>query len=77
MITRKSPRELALMQAANGLVASVLAELGRLVAPGVSTLDLDEVAERHVRDAGAVPAFKGYNGYPSTLCASVLSLIHI
>lgn len=71
MITRKSPRELELMHAANGLVASVLAELGRLVAPGVSTLDLDEVAERHVLDAGAVPAFKGYHGFPSTLCASV------
>ncbi len=71
MITRKSPQELELMHAANGLVASVLAKLRRLVAPGVSTLDLDAVAERHVRDAGAVPAFKGYHGYPSALCASV------
>ena len=71
MITRKSPQELELMHAANRLVASVLAKLRRLVAPGVSTLDLDAVAERHVRDAGAVPAFKGYHGYPSALCASV------
>lgn len=71
MITRKSPAELELMRAANGLVASVLAELRRLVAPGVSTLDLDAVAERMVLEAGAVPAFKGYHGYPATLCASV------
>jgi methionyl aminopeptidase len=71
MITRKSAPELELMRAANGLVASVLAALRRLVAPGVSTLELDVVAERQVLEAGAVPAFKGYHGYPATLCASV------
>jgi methionyl aminopeptidase len=71
MITRKSPAELELMSAANGLVASVLAALRRLVAPGVSTHDLDAVADRMVLEAGAVPAFKGYHGYPATLCASV------
>ncbi len=71
MITRKSAPELELMRAANGLVASVLAALRRLVAPGVSTLELDDVAERQVLEAGAVPAFKGYHGYPATLCASV------
>ena len=71
MITRKSAPELELMRAANGLVASVLAALRRLVAPGVSTLELDAVAERQVLEAGAVPAFKGYHGYPATLCASV------
>ncbi len=69
MITRKSAQELELMRAANGLVASVLAALRRLVAPGVSTLELDVVAERQVLEAGAVPAFKGYHGYPATLCA--------
>src|SRR5512145_31585 len=42
-----------------------------LVVPGVTTAKLDEVAERAVRDAGAVPAFKGYHGYPSTICASI------
>ncbi|MDA1093743.1 MAG: type I methionyl aminopeptidase [Acidobacteria bacterium] len=71
MIIRKSPAELELMRAANGLVATVLAELRRMVAPGVSTLDLDAVAERMIVEAGAVPAFKGYHGYPATLCASV------
>jgi methionyl aminopeptidase len=59
------------MRAANVLVASVLAELASMVAPGVSTQELDEVAERLVREGGGEPAFKGYRGYPATLCASV------
>ena len=59
------------MRAANALVADVLAELAAMVAPGVSTRDLDIVAERLVRERGAEPAFKGYRGYPATLCASV------
>ncbi len=71
MIVRKSPAEIDRMRAANALVAEVLSELRRLVAPGVSTLELDAAAERRIREGGAVPAFKGYQGYPSTLCASV------
>src|SRR5512132_4540365 len=59
------------MRAANALVAEVLAELAGMVAPGVTTKDLDATAERLVRDGGAEPAFKGYRGYPCTLCASV------
>ena len=59
------------MRAANALVAEVLAELATMVAAGVTTRDLDQAAERLVRDGGAEPAFKGYRGYPSTLCASV------
>jgi methionyl aminopeptidase len=59
------------MRTANQLVAEVLAELAADVAPGVTTADLDRLAERLVRDAGAEPAFKGYRGYPATLCASV------
>ena len=71
MIVRKSPAEIDRMRAANALVADVLSELRRLAAPGVSTLELDALAERRIRAAGAVPAFKGYHGYPATLCASV------
>jgi methionyl aminopeptidase len=71
VIVCKSPAELERMRAANALVADVLAELATLVAPGVTTKDLDEAAEKLVRDGGAEPAFKGYRGYPSTLCASV------
>ena len=71
MIVCRSQAEIARMRTANQLVADVLAELEAAVAPGVTTADLDRLAERLVRDAGAEPAFKGYRGYPATLCASV------
>ena len=71
MIVCKSAREIERMRAANLLVADVLAELAALVAPGVTTADLDQEAERLVRAGGAEPAFKGYRGYPATLCASI------
>jgi methionyl aminopeptidase len=71
VIVCKSPAEIDRMRAANALVAEVLAELATMVAPGVTTRDLDEAAERLVRAGGAEPAFKGYRGYPATLCASV------
>ena len=70
MIVEKSPAELKKMRTANALVADVLNELCSLVAPGVTTEELDAVAEKRIREAGAVPAFKGYHGYPATLCAS-------
>jgi len=71
VIVCKSPAELEKMRAANQLVAQVLEELAAMVAPGVTTADLDAAAEARVRAAGAEPAFKGYRGYPATLCASV------
>ena len=71
MIVCKSPAEIERMRVANALVADVLAELGSMVAPGVTTGELDAEAERLVRERGAEPAFKGYRGYPATLCASV------
>jgi methionyl aminopeptidase len=71
VIVCKSPAEIERMRAANALVADVLAELATMVAPGVTTLDLDAAAETLVRAGGAEPAFKGYRGYPCTLCASV------
>jgi methionyl aminopeptidase len=71
VIVCKSPAEIEKMRAANQLVAKVLEELAALVAPGVTTADLDAAAEAKVRAAGAEPAFKGYRGYPATLCASV------
>ena len=75
MIVCKSAVELGRMRVANALVAAVLAELRRLVAPGVTTEELDVAAERQIREAGAVPAFKGYQGYPATLCASVNDVV--
>ena len=71
MISCKSPSELQRMRAANGLVAQVLGELREIVDVGVTTRELDAVAEDRVRAAGAIPAFKGYHGYPATLCTSV------
>ena len=71
MIVCRSQAEIARMRVANQLVADVLAELEAAVAPSVTTADLDRLAERLVREGGAEPAFKGYRGYPATLCASV------
>jgi methionyl aminopeptidase len=71
VIICKSPAEIEKMRVSNGLVADVLAHLATLVAPGVTTLELDIEAEKLVRAAGAEPAFKGYRGFPSTLCVSV------
>jgi methionyl aminopeptidase len=71
VIVCKSPAEIERMRAANLLVADVLAELAAMTKPGVTTAELDAAAERLVRDGGAEPAFKGYRGYPATLCASV------
>jgi methionyl aminopeptidase len=70
VIVCKSPAELAKMRAAAILVADVLGELAAMVKPGISTAELDVVAERLVRAGGAEPAFKGYRGYPCTICAS-------
>ena len=71
MIVCKSPEEVEKMRAANALVAGVLGELQETVKPGVTAQELDAVAEMRVREAGAVPAFKGYHGYPATLCVSI------
>jgi methionyl aminopeptidase len=71
VIVCKSPAEIEKMRAANQLVARILEELAAMVQPGITTAELDAEAESRVRAAGAEPAFKGYRGYPATLCASV------
>jgi methionyl aminopeptidase len=71
VIVLRSQAEIERMRTANQLVSEVLASLEVAVAPGVTTADLDALAERLVREGGAEPAFKGYRGYPATLCASV------
>jgi methionyl aminopeptidase len=70
-IELKSPEQLAKMRAAGLVVAATLARLREAVAPGISTGELDAIAEEAIRSAGAVPSFKGYHGYPATLCTSV------
>src|SRR5687767_15072164 len=71
VITCRSQSEIDKLRRVNQLVGRILAELRAMVAPGVTTRDLDQLAERLVREAGAEPAFKGYHGYPATVCASV------
>jgi methionyl aminopeptidase len=71
MIVCRSAAELERLARVNALVARVLAELAGMIAPGVTTAEVDAVAERRLREAGAEPAFKGYHGYPATICASV------
>ena len=75
MICLKSERELETMDRANALVHEVLRAVERSAAPGVSTGELDALAEDMIRTAGGVPAFKGYRGYPGTLCTSVNDVI--
>jgi methionyl aminopeptidase len=71
VIVCRSAAELDRMSEAGRLVGEVLTELAAHVAPGVSTADLDALAEKRILAAGAVPAFKGYHGYPATICASI------
>ena len=70
-IVLRSAAEIEKLARVNALVARVLVELAAAVKPGVTTKQLDEIAEQRLREAGAAPAFKGYHGYPATICASV------
>jgi methionyl aminopeptidase len=71
VIVCRSAAELQRLREVNQLVGSVLELLRESVSPGVTTEDLDALAEREIRAARALPAFKGYKGYPATICASV------
>jgi methionyl aminopeptidase len=71
MIILKTPAEIALMAKASRVVAEALEVLKSAAKPGVTTDELDRLAEAEIRSRGAVPAFKGYRNYPKTLCASV------
>jgi methionyl aminopeptidase len=71
MIHLKSPEEMEKMRRASRIVAEVLQEIGPFVKPGVTTRELDSLAEEMMRKKKAVPAFKGYRGYPNVLCTSV------
>ena len=71
MIVLKTQGELELMDQANRVVHEVLELLAERIAPGVTTRELDRVAEEHIRAAGGAPAFLGYRGFPATLCTSV------
>ena len=70
MIYYKTEEEIELIKESSLLVAKTHAEVAKLIQPGVSTLALDKIAEEFIRDNGGVPAFKGYSGFPNTLCVS-------
>jgi methionyl aminopeptidase len=71
MIIGKSKKELEKMRAAGQLVGQVLQELRAMVEPGITTIEIDRAAETMIRAAGALPTFKGYHGFPYSICASV------
>lgn len=71
VVPQRTAGELDSMAAAGAVVAAALRAVRAAAAPGVSTLALDEIAESVIRDAGAVPSFLGYHGFPATICASV------
>jgi len=75
MIIKKSPEEIERMAAAGAVLVRTMNLLAGKVRPGVSTKDLDEAAEKFIRSQGAVPAFKGYRGFPGSICTSPNEMI--
>ena len=67
----KSSREIEIMRKSSKIVATVLSEIRDLVKPGMSTLDLDNYAEKRIKDHDALPSFKGYHGFPGSICSSI------
>jgi methionyl aminopeptidase len=75
VIVRKSPAEIEAMARAGRVVVETLERIGDAVSPGVTTAELDELAEDSIRGQGGVPTFKGYRGFPGSICASPNSMI--
>ncbi len=71
MIILKSEREISYMRDAGQIVGRVLQELKKAIAPGITTLELDRIADQYIRKSGAIPAFKGYGGFPANICTSI------
>jgi methionyl aminopeptidase len=70
-IETKSPQEIAIMRQAGQIVATVLQEIAEIAKPGITTAALDAYAEKRIREMGATPSFKGYYGFPASICASI------
>ena len=75
MIIKKTAREIELMRTAGRIVALAHQEVAKHIAPGVSTLELDQIVERVIRENGAKPSFKGYGGFPGSICASINDVV--
>ena len=67
----KSPREIEIMRESAKIVATVLKEISQIIQPGMTTADLDAHAEKRIREMGATPSFKGYHGFPASICSSI------
>ena len=77
MISIKTPREIQIMSEAGKMLAKIVKQLSQMVEPGITTKQLDKAAEDLIFSSGAEPGFKGYGGYPATLCSSVnQSIVH-
>ncbi|MGD9605762.1 MAG: type I methionyl aminopeptidase [Bacilli bacterium] len=75
MISIKSPREIELMKEAGRIVALAHRKVQEAIVPGISTYELDMIAEKTIRESGATPSFKGYNGFPGSICASINQVV--
>ena len=75
MVKPKTEEEIELLRENAIIVSKTLAEVGKIVAPGVTTLELNRVAETFIRDNGAIPSFLGYEGFPAALCLSVNDVV--
>ncbi len=75
MIIIKTDQEIELIKLSNQLVLDTLAELAGIIKPGITTLDLDSIAEKYIRSKNGIPGFLGYNGYSKTLCTSINSQV--
>jgi methionyl aminopeptidase len=75
MIVRKSPQEIERMARSGDLLSDTLVAIGEAIRPGVTTADLDQLAEEHIRSHGGIPTFKGYRGYPASICASPNAMV--
>jgi methionyl aminopeptidase len=75
MIVRKSADEIETMARAGRVVVETLAAIGEAIQPGVTTAELDEIAEEYIRSQGGAPTFKGYRGFPASICASPNSMV--
>lgn len=71
MIVYKSEKEILAMKKSNQIVAKILSELKKMIRPAIQTKELDQYAEKRAKEMGGVPAFKGYRGYPASLCTSI------
>jgi methionyl aminopeptidase len=71
MIIIKSQEEIQLMREAGAVTAQILADLAKVIQPGITTKDVDDYVEENILKSGMIPAFKGYNGYPASACVSV------